>query len=368
MPSTIASDPNEARACIQLPEFDALVLEKARVISGRFPFAEAEFRNLRGKEPRTEEPEIAHFEKVFRIAAAIAGVPNVQKAPDYDELLILTAWHCVKPGLEGFLGSYPKSLLCPLSHAAPPIALNSLSSAKRFIFDRRAPVYLRYLLCEKFGLRTCADIENADLRHLLRSAGFRLIRSSAVPEIAFAGITRGEDPPVRPWKLTLRQELSDDRAAEMLINAALWQIKHGLRLVALEQGQPRWNIGAFGRTDWEDAFLSLGVRVAPSLMRESGLMDWRTVLARCLEQIGTGNLPPEVLGKVSALPQRVCHDSDQAIWEVLDRVARTVLEQVRESEPQLFTKSSGRRTGSWSSGTGTSPQEGQCTIGIGVPQ
>ena len=337
VPSTISCDPNEARVCIQLPEFDALVLEKARVISGRFPFAEAEYRNLRGKEPGTDEPEIAHFEKVFRIAATIASVPNVQKAPDYDELLILTAWHCVRPGAEGFLGSYPKSLLCPLSHAAPPMALNSLSSAKRFIFDRRAPVYLRYLLCEKFGLRTCADIENADLRHLLRSAGFRLIRFSAVPEVAFAGITRGEDPPVRPWKLTLRQELSDDRAAEMLINAALWQIKHGLRLVTFKQGQPRWNIGAFGRTDWEDAFLSLGVRVSPSLMRESGLLDWRAVLGRCLGQIGTGNLPPEVLGKVSALPQRVCHDSDQAIWEVLDRVARTVLEQVRASEPQLFT-------------------------------
>lgn len=338
VPSTISPDAEEARACIQLPEFDALVLEKARVISGRFPFAEAEYRNLRGKEPRTEEPEIAHFEKVFRIAAAIASVPNVQKAPDYDELLILTAWHCVRPRVEGFLGSYPKSLLCPLSHAAPPVALNSLSTAKRFLFDRRAPVYLRYLLCEKFGLRTCADLENADLRHLFRSAGFRLIRSSAVPEIAFAGITRGEDPPVRPWKLTLRQELSDDRAAEMLINAALWQIKYGLRLVTFEQGQPRWNIGAFGRNDWEDAFLSLGVRVAPSLMRESGLLDWRAVLGRCLDQIGTGNLPPEVLGKVAALPQRVCHDSDQAIWEVLDRVARTVLEQVRASEPQLFTE------------------------------
>src|SRR5690606_31088867 len=30
--------------------------------------------------------------------------------------------------------------------------------------------------------------------------------------------------------------------------------------------------------------------------------------------------------------------------------------------------SSGRRTGSWSSGTGTIPQESQCTIGIGQPQ
>jgi hypothetical protein len=108
--------------------------------------------------------------------------------------------------------------------------------------------------------------------------------------------------------------------------------------VAIEQGEPHWNIGAFGKTDWEDAFLSLGVRVAPSLMRESGLLDWRSVLARCLLQIGTGNLPAEVLGKVAALPQRVCHDSHQAIWDVLDRAAGTVMEQVRASEPQLFTE------------------------------
>ena len=341
VPSTISPQPDEARACIQLPQFGDLVLEKARVISGRFPFAEAEYRNRRGKERSSEETDIPHFEKVFRIAAAIAGVPNVAEARDYDELLILTAWHSVRPQVEGFLGSYPKSLLCPLSHTAPPIALASLSNVKRFIFERRAPIYLRYLLCEKFGLRNCADIEQADLRHLLRRAGFRLIRSSAVPEVAFAGITRGEDPPVRPWKLTLRQELSDDRAAKMLIHAALWQIKYGLRLVTIERGQPRWNLGAFERTDWEDALLSLGVRVAPSLMRASGLLDWRAVLARCLEQIGPANLPPEILGKVSALPQRVCHDSHQGIWEVLDRVARTVLEQARSSEPQLFSENGG---------------------------
>jgi len=336
VPSSISPNPDEARACIQLPEFDALVLEKARVISGRYPLAEAEYRATRGKEADSEEREIPHFEKVFRIAADMASVPNVREAPDYDEVLILTAWHCVRPQEEGFLGSYPKSLLCPLSHAAPPVALASLSTARRFIFERRAPFYLRYLLLYKFGLRTCADLENADLRQLLRSTGFRLIRPSAVPEVAFAGSTGGEDPPVRPWKLTLRQELSDERAAEMLINAALWQIKYGLRLVTFEPAEPRWNIGAFARTDWEDAFLSLGVRVPPALMRESGLLNWRAVLARCLEEIGTGNLPPEVLGKASAWPQRVSHDSHQAIWEVLDRAARNVLDQVRVSEPQLF--------------------------------
>src|SRR6267142_1625345 len=182
-------------------------------------------------------------------------------------------------------------------------------------------MYLSYLLWDKFGLRTCADIENADLRHLLRSTGFRLIRSSAAAEAAFPGITRGEDPPVRPWKLTLRQELSDERAVELLITAALWKIKYELRLVTMEQGAPHWNIGEFGRTDWEDAFLSLGVRVPPSLLRDSGLIDWRAVLSRCLDQIGRGNLPPEVLGRVSAWPQRICHDDHQAIWEVLDRVA-----------------------------------------------
>ena len=337
VPSTISISADEARSCICLPEFDPALIEKAIVISSRFPFAEAEYRTARRKVSGRDDLDIPHFERVFRIAADIASVPNVAESRDYDELLILTAWHCVRPQESGFLGSYPKSLLCPLSHAAPPVALETLSPAKRFIFDRRAPIYLRYLLSYKFGLRTCADIENADLRHLLRSVGFRLIRSSAVPEVAFAGSTRGDDPPVRPWKLTLRQELSDDRAAEMLINAALWQIKYGLRLVTFERDQPRWNLKAFERTDWEDAFLSLGVRVSPSLTRESGLLDWRAVLTRCLNEIGTGNLPPEFLGRISALPQRVCHDSHQAVWEVLDRVARTVLGQARDTEQHLFT-------------------------------
>jgi hypothetical protein len=337
VPSTLSLQPDEARACIQLPAFDGALLEKACAISSSFPLAEAEYRTARSRQSSADESDIPHFEKVFRIAAASADIPNVQATLDYDALLILTAWHCVRPGVEGFLGSYPKSLLCPLSHSAPPVALNTLSAAKRFIFDRRAPFYLRYLICEKFGLRSCADLENADLRHLLRSTGFRLIRPSAVPEIAFAGATRGEDPPVRPWKLTLRQELSDERAAEMLVQAALWQIQFERRLVTVEQGRPRWNIGAFVRTDWEDAFLSLGVRVPPALTRESGLLNWRAVLGRCLAQIGTGNLPPEVLGKVSAVPQRVSLDSHQAIWDVLDHVGRTVLEQARISEPRLFT-------------------------------
>jgi hypothetical protein len=337
VPSTISLQPDEARACIYLPEFDVATLTQAQLISEQFPAAEAECRSTRLKPARPEEAELPHFERVFRIAAARAGLPNVRETRDYDELLILTAWHCVRPQAEGFLGSYPKALLCPLSHAAPPSALETLAPAKRMIFDRRAPIYLRYLLGDKFGLRTCAELEHADLRQLLRSAGFRLIRASAVPEFVFAGSTRGEDPPIRPWKLTLRQELSDERAAELLIHAALWQIKHGLQLVTFETDKPRWNIGAFERTDWEDAFLSLGVRVPPSLTRESGLLDWRAVLARCLDQIGPGNLPADVLGKVGAVPQRVRHDDHQAIWDVLDRVARTVLEQVRANEPQLFS-------------------------------
>ena len=317
------------------------MLQKAQAISECFPFAESECGSLRGQERDEDDDEIPRFEKVFRLAIAIANIRVARGAPDYDELLVLAAWHCVRPQEEGFLGSYPRSLLCPLSHAATPESLLSLSALRQTVFERRAPVYLRYLLCNKFGLQTCADIENADLRQLLRSSGFRLVRPSVTPEFAFPGITSGEDPPVRPWKLTLRQELSDERAAEMLIAAALWQIKYGLRLVTIESGQPRWNIGAFGRIDWEDAFLSLGVRVAPSLMRESGLLDWRAVLARCLEQIGTGNLPPAVLGKVAALPQRVCHDDRQAIWEVLDQASQTVLERVRVSEPQMFTSSGG---------------------------
>jgi hypothetical protein len=315
-----------------LPAFDELMLEKARVISGRFPTAEAQYREL----ANGEEADLPHFERVFRRASTLASIPSVQDAADYDSLLILTAWHCVRQGVEGYLSSYPKALLCPLSHGAPPAALASLSPREQATFECRAPFYLRYLLYDKFGLRTCADIENADLRHLLRSTGFRLIRPSAVAEVAFPGITHGEDPPVRPWKLTLRQELSDERAAELLITAALWQIKFGLCLVDFNLGVPRWNIGAFGRTDWEDAFLSLGVRVPPSLLRDSGLIDWRGVLTRCIEEIGQGNLPPEVLGKVSAWPQRICHDSHQAIWDGLDQIARTVMERARTCEPQLF--------------------------------
>jgi hypothetical protein len=336
VPSSLSVDPDEGRARIALPVFDVLVLEKARVISGHYPLSEAEYRSARATAPDSPHADVPHFERVFRIAARMAGMPGVEADADYDTLLILAAWHSVRPGTQGFLGSYPKSLLCPLSHTAPPAALESLTPHQQLIFERRAPVYLRYLLCEKFGLKTCADIESADLRHLLKTTGFRLIRPSGVAEAAFPGITRGEDPPVRPWKLTLRQELSDDRAAEMLLTAALWKIKYELRLVTLGNGQPHWNIGTFGRTDWEDAFLSLGVRVSPSLMRESGLIDWRAVLTRCIDHIGRGNLPPELLGKVSAWPQRVCHDNQQAIWDVLDKVAGTVMEQVRTAEPQLF--------------------------------
>ena len=336
VPSCLSPNPAEARARIPLPEFQPLLLEKARVISGHFPAAEAQYRYRCGTGQNGQRSEIPHFERVFRLASSLGGVGEAQEAADYDALLILTAWHCVRPGVEGFLGSYPKALLCPLSHTAPPAALASLSPRQQSIFEQRAPVYLRYLLCERFGLRTCADIEKADLRHLLRSVGFRLVRSSVVAELAFPGITRGEDPPVRPWKLTLRQELSDERAAELLMVAVLWKIKYDLRLVTLDEGLPRWNIGAFGRTDWEDAFLSLGVRVPHSLLRESGLLDWRAVLARCLGQIGRGNLPAEVLGRISAWPRRICHDRGQAIWEGLDQIARTVMERVRGEEPLLF--------------------------------
>ena len=335
IPCTISTVPDEARACIALPAFDEALLGDARIISEQYPAAEARHRHLRGKQRSTED--VPHFEKVFRIAATLAGVRNVQECHDYDELLILTAWYCVRPREEGFLASYPKSLLCPLSHAASPSALAGLSSGKRHVFERRAPIYLRYLLLEKFELRTCQDVENADLRNLLRGAGFRLIRPSAAPEAAFPGLTQGDDPPVRPWKLALRQELSDERAADMLIHAALWQIKYGLRIVVAEAGQPRWNIGAFSRTDWEDAFLSLGVPAAPSLMRESGLLDWRAVLARCVQQIGAGNLPPDLLGKVLAQPQRVRHDNHKAVWDVLDRASRAVLDRVRASEPQILS-------------------------------
>src|SRR5262245_34332449 len=127
VPSSIMANPAEARACIQLPTFEPETLEKAQTIAGFFPIAETEYRNLRGKARGAQQTDTPHFERIFRIAAALASIPDVEETKDYDEALILTAWHCVRPGVEGFLGSYPKSLLCPLSHAAPPIALESLS-------------------------------------------------------------------------------------------------------------------------------------------------------------------------------------------------------------------------------------------------
>jgi hypothetical protein len=324
---------------IALPQFKPELLEKAKAVSAQYPLAEAQYRSLWANEPGALNLEIPHFERVFRLAAIICGFDRVETEPDYDPLLIVTAWLSVRPSEKGFLSSYPKALLCPLSHCATPAALEKLSRREQVVFQRRAPAYLRFLLADRFGLRTCAEIENADLRHLLRRAGFRLIRSSAVAEVAFPGITRGEDPAVRPWKLTLRQELSEERAAELLVFAALWKIKYDLRLVSFENGQPRWNIGAFSRTDWEDAFLSLGVRVPACFSRESGLLDWRALLASCVERIGAGQLTPEALGRVSAWPQRICHDDRQAIWEGLDQTARAVLEQARATEPELFDAS-----------------------------
>src|SRR5579862_7832525 len=103
VPSSLSSNADTARAMIELPQFDDLLMEKARVISSRFPLAEGEYRSSRNGAHKAIDLEIPHFERVFRIAAGMASIPNVQDAPDYDALLILTAWHTVRPGVEGFL-------------------------------------------------------------------------------------------------------------------------------------------------------------------------------------------------------------------------------------------------------------------------
>ena len=94
--------------------------------------------------------------------------------------------------------------------------------------------------------------------------------------------------------------------------------------------------GIAGIGVWRRKLTDFGEERGIDMLRESGLIDWRAVLSRCLDLLGRGNLPPEVLGKVSAWPQRICHDSREAIWEVLDHVAANVMDQVRSSEPQLF--------------------------------
>src|SRR2546423_5230014 len=70
VPSSLCPNADTARASINLPEFDALLLEKARVISSRFPFAEAEYRSARSTAQKGLDLEIPHFGRVFRIAAA----------------------------------------------------------------------------------------------------------------------------------------------------------------------------------------------------------------------------------------------------------------------------------------------------------
>src|SRR3954471_20432473 len=137
VPSSLCPNADTARSMIELPQFDDWLMERARVISSRFPLAEGEYRSSRANANKALDLEIPHFERVFRIAAGLANIPNVQDAADYDALLILTAWHTVRPGVEGFLGSYPKALLCPLSHAAPPSALGRLSIRERSTFQRR---------------------------------------------------------------------------------------------------------------------------------------------------------------------------------------------------------------------------------------
>src|SRR5262245_35530142 len=88
VPSSITVNPDEARACIQLPTFEPETLEKAQRIASFFPLGETEYRNLRGKERGTQQTDTPHFERVFRIAAALAGIRNVEETIDYDEALI----------------------------------------------------------------------------------------------------------------------------------------------------------------------------------------------------------------------------------------------------------------------------------------
>src|SRR5437016_5764258 len=57
VPSSLSTNPDEARARIQLPEFDDFLLERARVIAGRFALAEAEYRNPRLAETSSHSGE-----------------------------------------------------------------------------------------------------------------------------------------------------------------------------------------------------------------------------------------------------------------------------------------------------------------------
>jgi len=84
-------------------------------------------------------------------------------------------------------------------------------------------------------------------------------------------------------------------------------------------------------------FCHSGCAFAPSLLRDSGLMDWRAVLMRLHRgKSARGIFRPEVLGEsIGPGLSASVMIAGQAIWEVLDRVARTVMERVAVSEPQF---------------------------------
>jgi len=112
----------------------------------------------------------------------------------------------------------------------------------------------------------------------------------------------------------------------MLITAALGRVKYGLRLVTWGQAQPP-GTSALSHVRIGKTVSFPRVRVAPRSCATAAdrLAGGAGALHRTNRR---GNLPPEVSEKFS-LAQRICHDSRQAIWEVLDRVAHTVMEQVR---------------------------------------
>ena len=97
VPSSLSPNPAEARARIQLPEFDALLLEKARVISGHFPAAEAQYRYRCGTDANGQHSDLPHFERVFRIAKLAgrreggAGSGRLRRAPDSDGVALRAA-------------------------------------------------------------------------------------------------------------------------------------------------------------------------------------------------------------------------------------------------------------------------------------
>ncbi len=376
-PHQVDLNPDRARELMHLPDIEAPLEDLAREISTYLPLANKEYMRLwriqhqrqlntsfeprhgpsphQGPEPMDTLPR---FEKVFRLAASYAGMPNIEQHTQYDSLLVLCGWVSTKgPGdSTAFFSSYPKAVLCTHAHSESPQVIENLSSGERDRFHRRAPAYLRYLLLHRLKISSCAELERANLRLLMKSNGFRLVEWHLVPEVAFPGITAGADPAVRPWYL----REPEDR--DMVIRAAVHTLQHRIRAVEVAsidgelsntdclsshgcttqiplRGLAIWDLKKLKETPWDEVFAECGAGSYNSRTRFPDIRACSDLLRVCIAQIGAGNIIGSELQNLTEARSRISLDRESQIFEKIDQITARVLLRAEKEHPELFLES-----------------------------